>query len=107
MGARPLWPAGRQGGRLHGGALSSISAIGSGGGAGGGGGGAGGETADAGPWEPRSCPAEPGLGGGLESARTGGARGPGSSARRSAAVSGEVREPLVGRGHFPEGLGLG
>ena len=51
VGAGPLWPAsGGLGGRLHGGALSSISAIG---------GGARGETEGAGPRGPRSYPAEP------------------------------------------------
>lgn len=48
--AGPLWPASGQGGRLHGGALSSISAIG---------GGARGETEGAGPRERQSCPAKP------------------------------------------------
>lgn len=53
VGAGPLWPADGQGGHLHGGALSSISAIG------GGGGGVRGETEGAGPRGPPSCAAEP------------------------------------------------
>ncbi|XP_077852709.1 uncharacterized protein LOC144339733 [Macaca mulatta] len=85
----------RAGRRLGGCALSSISASG---------GGSRGEAEGAGPRGPRSCPAQPSPG--EAAARTSGTRGPGPSARQIAAVSGEVRAP-VGRGHLPEGLGLG
>lgn len=99
MGARPLWPADGQGGRLYGGALSSISAIG--------GGGTRGEIEGAGPWGPRSCPLKP-IRGGPEAAGTRGAGRPGSSTRWNTAVSGEVRAP-GGAGAFPGRgrLGLG
>lgn len=52
------------------------------------------------------CLAEPSRGGGPEASQTSGARGPGSSARRSAAVSWEVRAP-GGAGAFPRGAGAG
>lgn len=84
---------GGQGGRLDGGALSSISAIG--------GGGTRGETEGAGPRGPRRCPPNPSRGG-PGAARNSGAGRPGSSARRSTAVSGEVRAP-GGAGAFPTG----
>lgn len=53
---------------------------------------------------PRNCPAEPSRGAGPEEVRTSGAEGPDSSARRSAAVSKEVRAP-GGVGAFPRGAG--
>lgn len=52
------------------------------------------------------CQAEPSRGGGPEAAQTSGARGPGSSARRSATISREVRAP-GGAGAFPRGAGAG
>jgi hypothetical protein len=89
-----LWPAGGPGGRLYGGALSSISAID--------GGGARGKTGVRG---------RGGRGAALrsrveEAARTSGAGEPGSHARQSAAISGKVRAPGGARA-FPRGAGAG
>lgn len=52
------------------------------------------------------CRAEPSRGGGPEATQTSGTRGPGSSTRRRAAVSREVRAP-AGAGAFPRGVGAG